>query len=129
MVQFVVISLEDETYPKDRLPAWFLTLPALYTLGNLNLLCLPLTALFCSCKCPGDAILKDYDLARDLHEKEVPVISGLLTPVEKDLLEILLKGKGSVIASPARGLEGCGFRRRGVKPSFKAIFYGEWELF
>ena len=105
MAQVVAISLEDETYPKDRLAAWFLTLPALHTLGNLNLLRLPLTALFCSRKCPGDAILKAYDMARDLREKETPVISGLHTPVERDMLKILLKGKGPIVACPARGLE------------------------
>ncbi|HEY9075032.1 MAG TPA: DNA-processing protein DprA [Anaerolineaceae bacterium] len=106
MAGIVVISPEDENYPKDRLAAWFPALPALHTLGNLDLLRLPLTALFCSRKCPGDAILKAYDLARELREKEIPVIGGFHTPVEKDMLEILLKGKGPIVICPARGLEG-----------------------
>ena len=106
MAEVVVIFPEDEIYPKDRLAAWFPTLPALHVLGNLDLLNLPLTALFCSRKCPGDAILKAYDLARELREKETPVIGGFHTPVEKDMLEILLKGKGPVVICPARGLEG-----------------------
>lgn len=106
MAEIVVISPEDEIYPKDWLAAWFPTLPALHTLGNLDLLRLPLTALFCSRKCPGDAILKAYDLAQELREKEIPVIGGFHTPVEKDMLEILLKGKGPVVICPARGLEG-----------------------
>lgn len=106
MTEVVVISQEDEIYPKDRLTTRFPNLPTLHALGNLNLLHLPLTALFCSRKCPGDAILKAYDLAQELHEKEVPVISGFHTPVEKDLLEILLKGNEPVVICPARGLEG-----------------------
>ena len=106
MADVVVISPEDEIYPKDRLATWFPNLPALHTLGNLDLLRLPLTALFCSRKCPGDAILKAYDLARELREKEIPVISGFHTPVEKDMLEILLKGKGPIVICPARELEG-----------------------
>lgn len=106
MAEIIVISPEDETYPKDRLVAWFPNLPAIHAIGNLDLLRLPLTALFCSRKCPGDAILKAYDLARELREKETPVISGFHTPVEKDMLGILLKGKGSVVICPARGLEG-----------------------
>lgn len=105
MAEIFVISPEDEQYPKDRLSTWFPVLPALHTLGNLDLLRLPLTALFCSRKCPGDAILKAYDLARELREKEIPVISGFHTPVEKDLLEILIK-KGPIVICPARGLEG-----------------------
>lgn len=106
MAEIFVISPEDEQYPKDLLATWFPVLPALHTLGNLDLLRLPLTALFCSRKCPGAAILKAYDLARELREKETPVISGFHTPVEKDMLEILLKGKGSIVVCPARGLEG-----------------------
>lgn len=106
MDKIIVISPEDETYPKERLAHWFPTLPALHALGNLDLLRLPLTALFCSRKCPGDAILKAYDRARDLREKGTPVIGGFHTPVEKDMLEILLKGKGPIVICPARGLEG-----------------------
>jgi len=105
MAEIIIISPEDETYPKERLAHWFPTLPALHALGNLDLLRLPLTALFCSRKCPGDAILKSYDLARDLREKGTPMISGFHTPVEKDMLEILLKGKGPIVICPARGLE------------------------
>lgn len=106
MAEVVVISPEEAAYPKDRLVTWFPTLPALHALGNLDLLRLPLTALFCSRKCPGDAILKAYDLARELRENETPVISGFHAPVEKDMLEILLKGKGPIVICPARGLEG-----------------------
>ena len=102
MAEIVIISPEDEIYPKDRLATWFPNLPALHTLGNLDLLRLPLTALFCSRKCPGDAILKAYDLAQELREKEIPVIGGFHTPVEKDMLEILLRGKGPVVICPAR---------------------------
>ena len=35
----------------------------LYTLGNLDLLALPKTGLFCSARCPGAAILRAYDQA------------------------------------------------------------------
>lgn len=48
-------------------PLWIssrlgVSVPAeLHTLGNLGLLALPKTALFCSACCPGDAILRAYD--------------------------------------------------------------------
>lgn len=35
----------------------------LTALGNLDLLNLPKTALFCSARCPGSAILRTYDQA------------------------------------------------------------------
>jgi len=63
--------------------------------------------------------LKAYDLARELREKKTPVISGFHTPVEKDMLEILLKGKGPNVICPARGWRECAFRSFGVKQSSK----------
>ena len=37
--------------------------PHLTTLGNLDLLALPKTGLFCSARCPGNVILTAYDQA------------------------------------------------------------------
>lgn len=99
------LTTDDPLYPKDKLTS-FVTSPTLVYIGNIQLLNNPLLALFCSRKCPGDAVLKAYDLARELREKETPVISGFHTPIEKDMLEILLKGKGPIVICPARGLEG-----------------------
>ena len=47
-------------------------LPAVSSKGNLSLLDEPLTALFCSNRCPGDLILKTYDLARAMRDAASP---------------------------------------------------------
>lgn len=94
------------SYPIGAFSTFLSSFPPLYALGNLDILQLSLMAFFCSRKCPGDAILKAYDLARELRDKEAPVISGFHTPVEKDMLDILIKGKGPIVICPARGLEG-----------------------
>jgi predicted Rossmann fold nucleotide-binding protein DprA/Smf involved in DNA uptake len=73
-------------------------------IGNLSLLQEPAIALFCSIKCPGDLILKTYDLAQALRDAEIPVISGFHTPVEQDCLKILLRGTQPIIHCPARSL-------------------------
>ena len=52
--------------------------------GNLSLLDEPLTALFCSNRCPGDLILKTYDLARAMRDAGVLVIGGFQTPMERE---------------------------------------------
>jgi predicted Rossmann fold nucleotide-binding protein DprA/Smf involved in DNA uptake len=91
-----------QNFSRDQVPEY----PVLQGIGNLELLRLPLTALFCSRKCPGDAILQAYDLAQELRAKATPVISGFHTPVEQDMLDILLKGHGPIVICPARGLEG-----------------------
>ena len=74
-------------------------------LGNLRLLDEPLTALFCSNRCPGDLILKTYDIARAMRDAGVPVIGGFQTPMEKECLRLLLRGEQPVVVCPARGID------------------------
>ena len=73
--------------------------------GSLRLLEEPLTALFCSNRCPGDLILKTYDLARAMRDAGAPVIGGFQTPMEKECLRLLLRGGQPVVVCPARGIE------------------------
>ena len=80
-------------------------LPEVKSKGNLSLLDEPLTALFCSNRCPGDLILKTYDLARAMRDAGVPVIGGFQTPMERECLRLLLRGRQPVIACPARGID------------------------
>jgi len=75
-------------------------------LGEPGLLRRPLVALLCSRKCPGELILKTYDLARRLRDQGICVISGFHTPMEKEALHFLLKGVQPIIIAPARSLQG-----------------------
>ena len=79
--------------------------------GNPRLLEEPLTALFCSQRCPGDLILKTYDLARAMRDAGVPVIGGFQTRMEKECLRLLLRGTQPVVVCPARGIENMGVPR------------------
>ena len=72
--------------------------------GDLRLLEEPLTAFFCSARCPGDLILKTYDLARAMRDAGTPVIGGFQTPMEKECLRLLLRGRQPVVVCPARGI-------------------------
>ena len=72
--------------------------------GNLRLLDQPLTAFFCSARCPWDLILKTYDLASAMREAGVPVIGGFQTPMEKECLRLLLRGSQPVVICPARSI-------------------------
>ena len=80
-------------------------LPQMKSKGNLNLLKESLTALFCSQRCPGDIVLKTYDLARAMRDAGVPVIGGFQTPMEKECLRLLLRGSQPVVVCPARGID------------------------
>ena len=80
-------------------------LPKVKSKGNVSLLDEPLTALFCSNRCPGDLILKTYDLARAMRDASVPVIGGFQTPMERECLRLLLRGSQPVVVCPARGID------------------------
>ena len=80
-------------------------LPKFQSKGNLRLLEEALTALFCSSQCPGDLIIKTYDLARSMRGAGVPVIGGFHTPMEKECLRLLLRGTQPVVICPARSIE------------------------
>ena len=72
--------------------------------GNLDLLALPKTALFCSARCPGKAILAAFDQAALWRDAGRCLISGFHSPVEKECLRILLRGSQPIIVCPARSL-------------------------
>ena len=89
--------------------------PAISLIGDPALLHRKPVALFCSVQCPGDLILKSYDLARALRAHSVTLIGGFQSPIEKEFLELLLRQPArqpghaespppSVIVCPARGL-------------------------
>jgi len=103
--QLESISRDDPGYPtrlRERLGKH--APPELTTLGNLDLLALPKTAIFCSARCPGKVILTTYDQAAKWREEGRCVISGFHSPVEKECLRILLRGQQPIIICPARAL-------------------------
>lgn len=83
-------------------------------LGNLGILQNKSLAVISSNKCPGRIIIKTYDFMRQIRETGITVISGFHSAIERECLNILLKGKQPVIICPARSIEGMK-----IKPEFK----------
>lgn len=79
--------------------------PRLWAIGNLRILATRLLGFFCSTRCPGNVILQTYDLALALREASIPVIGGFHTPMEKECLDLLLRGRQPVVVCPARSIE------------------------
>jgi len=99
------ISIKSPVYPTILFKRLGDKAPAILTAqGDLDLLALPKTALFCSARCPGSAILAAYDQAAQWRNKGRCVISGFHSPVEQECLRILLRGKQPIIICPARTL-------------------------
>lgn len=91
-------------YAADKLSA---ALSPLKTVGQPRLLeRSELLGLLCSSRCPGTLVLHSYDLARSLRNAEMPIISGFHSPMEKECLDLLLRGTQPVIVCLARGLQG-----------------------
>lgn len=77
----------------------------LWAIGCLDLIHIPKTALFCSNRCPGDAVLKAMDQAQKWRDQGRCIISGFHSPIEKECLQILLRGRQPIIICPARSIE------------------------
>ena len=105
MMPPILIKASDARYPPQLGRRLSRTAPeSLAALGNLDLLALPKTAIFCSARCPGKVILSTYDQAAKWRDTGCCVISGFHSPVEKECLQILLRGSQPVIICPARSL-------------------------
>jgi len=76
----------------------------MWTIGSLEILKRPLMGLVCSRRCPGDVILKIYDLARSFRDNGIAVISGFHTPMEKEFLDLILRGNHPIVICPARSI-------------------------
>lgn len=73
-------------------------------IGNSAILRQPLTALFCSNRCPGSVLLRAFDKITQLRDAGRAVISGFHTPVEKECLAILLRGTSPSSSAPPAAL-------------------------
>lgn len=100
------ISRDAPEYPAILLSRLGKDAPAELTLlGNPKILLERRTALFCSARTPGDAILRAHDGAARMRDQDIAVISGFHSPIENECLRILLRGKQPIIVCPARAIE------------------------
>lgn len=77
----------------------------LFYRGNFEIFREKKKGLFCSAKVPGDKIIKAFDLARKWRDEGKTVISGFHSPIEKEYLDILLRGSQPIIICSARGIQ------------------------
>ncbi|MFP4029471.1 MAG: DNA-processing protein DprA [Candidatus Brocadiia bacterium] len=62
-------------------------------------------ALFSSRQVPGMPISRTYDLMRGLQDASIRVTGGFHSPMERESLDILLRGEQPVIVCPARTID------------------------
>jgi predicted Rossmann fold nucleotide-binding protein DprA/Smf involved in DNA uptake len=76
----------------------------LYALGDPGILGHRLVGLICSIRCPGSIVIKTFDLVRRLRDAGIVMVGGFHSPMEKDCLDLLLRGSQPMIVCPARRL-------------------------
>jgi predicted Rossmann fold nucleotide-binding protein DprA/Smf involved in DNA uptake len=91
-------------------------LDTITAIGNLDILRHNSTAFFCSTKCPGNLIVKTYDIAQILRHAGMTVIGGFHSPMERECLTILLRGAQPVIVCPARSINNMRINKEYKKP-------------
>lgn len=95
-----------------------------WAIGDQRIFQRPLLALFTTTRCPGDVILRLYDAARTFRDAGIPVVGGFHMPMEKECLDLLLRGTQPVVICPARSL-----RRMRIPAAWKpAILAGRLLL-
>lgn len=73
-------------------------------IGDQSIVSNPLLGLICSVQCPGSIVIKTFDAIRELRNAETVVVGGFHSPMERECLEFLLRGKQPIIICPAKGL-------------------------
>lgn len=66
-------------------------------LGDTSILDLPKVGFLSSRKVPPEAVMKCYDWATEMRDLGVCVMGGFQSPLERDVLTLLLQGKQPVI--------------------------------
>ncbi len=103
-----ISTIESESYkfPTALKNSFLSPVPSrIWAIGDLGVLDRRLLGFFCSARCPGDVILRTYDVALALREAGVPVIGGFHSPMERECLDLLLRGKQPIVICPARSLQ------------------------
>ena len=87
------ISLDHQILSKtQRVRLRQLNVATMDCVGEWGLLSAHLLGLVCSVKCPGKVILETYDFMTYLRKQDITVVSGFHSPMERECLNILLKG-------------------------------------
>ena len=85
-------------------------------LGDISLLDLPKVGFLSSRRVPPAAVMKCYDWATEMRDQGVCVMGGFQSPLERDVLTLLLQGTQPVIWVLARKL----WTPRGVPNAYRA---------
>lgn len=104
VAEMITLRKGDHLYPRP-IAEFVAGCPTLTGLGNISILDESSKIGFVSSvRCPGNLILQTYDVARTFRDEGRTVIGGFHSPMEKECLFILLKGRQPIVVFLARDL-------------------------
>jgi len=99
------IRQNDDQYPARLAQRLGNLAPASISVaGNLEILKYTGIGLISSIQCPGSIIINTFDVIRRLRDERIVMIGGFHSPIERECLDLLLRGSQPVILCPARSL-------------------------
>ena len=97
----------DNHYPPVLLEQLGDAVPrVLHALGDPGILRRRLVGLICSIQCPGSIVIKTFDTIRVLRDAGVTMIGGFHSPMERECLDLLLRGPQPVVLCAGKSLAG-----------------------
>ena len=103
--EVLTITPSDPHWPRQLSERLTTSAPAhLWIIGNLEILGKHKIGLFCSARCPEDAIVNAHTAARKFCQEEATMVSGFHSPTERQCLRIFLEGEQPIIICLAKSL-------------------------
>ena len=100
-----LIGQSERAYPRSLTRRLGDSAPRrIFVVGSPESLSAQMCAFFCSQEAPGGTILEAFDQAAAWRDTGQCVISGFHSPLERQCLDILLRGKQPIMMALARGL-------------------------
>lgn len=100
-----VFPQDVQEYPARLIPRLGAGTPkSIEVVGALTPFSCPMVAFFCSVDTPGSTILKAFDQAAAWRDAGCCIISGFHSPLERQCLDILVRGQQPIVMVLARSM-------------------------
>lgn len=100
-----IFACTDSAYPARLHAMLGADAPAqLAMAGNAALLQMRTLSLFCSVRCPGAMILQTYQFMRRARHRQLAIVSGFHSPMERECMRTLATGTAGIIWCIAKAL-------------------------
>ena len=102
--KFRGLTRASDGYPKQLLSPQALVSNDLCVMGDVRLLHEPAIGVVSSRRIPGRLICEAHDWAETMKFSSRVVVGGFHSPMERECLRVLMRGRTRIVVCPARGI-------------------------